>query len=120
MYNVSMNNTYKLLSKDEFNAVNLALEAIVLELQATIPTSQLEILRSTAPEDLPAYHHTFGRWVRNSFGLWSTSSVSGDIYAKAQLRLTPEERNALQFDDHPCHADNFSGAVTRRLWEKLQ
>jgi hypothetical protein len=120
VYNGSMNNMYCLLSTDEFNAVNLQLETIVLDLLLTIPTSQLEILRATSSNELIVYHSTFGRWVRNNFDLWSAGSVTGEIYAKAQLRLTKEDRDALSVDNHPCHADNFSGAIIRRLWEKLQ
>ncbi len=54
---------------------------------------------------------SFGRMIRNSYGLWSDQNP--------HVILNPDA-NAQGIVDHPLHPDNFSGAVMDRFIEAFQ
>lgn len=83
----------------------------------------------TAEQFVTEFHHTLGRWVRNTYGLWTPEAADllDDIWQN-----TSQERQAV-FLNHwrlygegnlhmgrSMHPDDASDTITRRVWAELK
>lgn len=66
----------------------------------------LRLFLETPKDKLLKYHHTFGRTIRNEFGLWQTN-------------WNPEiDENGC--DCSPFHPDQISFSIIEDVWNRLQ
>lgn len=61
-------------------------------------------IKKTAEADLIMYHHGFGRWIRNTYGLWDPKNPYVDF-------------NDPMGDNHP---DQMSQRIIETVWKRLQ
>lgn len=60
----------------------LSVEEIAGHQLARISSEDLKFFRETEKKDLIGMHHSYGRWIRNSYGLWHPNNpfvVKGDL-----------------------------------------
>jgi len=82
----------------EFRA-NTIDEAVQI-LFAESSEEELKLLTSTPEEDLILYHHSYGNYIRNSFGLWSGNTA-------LLISVCGEQ----------CHPDDASMKIIETLWQ---
>jgi hypothetical protein len=64
-----------------------------------LPEDQKKLLMATNEDDLIMFHHTFGQWLRNNYGLWA-----------------PDNPHVVHTDGHH---DNFPDQISQRIIERL-
>lgn len=69
----------------------------------TMPKEDAPVIMKTPRKELSKYHHSWGKRIRNAFGLWKgnpwlTKSVCGE----------------------ECHPDEVSMKIIEAVWDKLQ
>lgn len=58
-------------------------------------------LMRTKVTDLPEWHHSLGRWIRNTWGLWQDSELKKDMEARGFT-----------------HADDMSQTIIEYCWSQ--
>jgi len=91
---------FERIKPDEFLSVNEIVQEILDN------TSQKELLeiRDMNKNDLILLHHNFGRWIRNSYGLWLEQNPLIQVNA---------EPDSLQ------HPDNLSFDIIEKVYARL-
>lgn len=71
-----------------------------------------QAFRKVGEDDLIHLHHTFGQHIRFEYRLWDDDNP----YTK--LNYVPEMVSGV--DINPKHPDNFSQAIIRAIWKRMQ
>lgn len=64
-------------------------------------------VKATPQDDLIKYHHSWGMWIRNEFGMWKGNHTL--VRSCASMRQNEE-----------LHPDSASGIIIEEVWKKLQ
>ncbi len=78
------------------------LDAALTELEHMLPASFKESIRCGTEDNIVWYHHGFGTWIRNNWGLWSGGKLS---------------RYFRSFGVN--HPDDMSGLILTLFWRRL-
>ncbi len=79
--------------------IDECMEALKIELT---PEQQVTLMRSSK-QDLIAYHHGLGQWIRNNWGLWKKGSS------------LLEHMKSLGF----LHPDDMSMSIIKEFWARM-
>lgn len=85
---------------NKLNKIPLTIEEAIEILYAAINQEELEEIKKSTPEK---YHHTVGRYLRNSWSFWEDSPLRRDFIKRFKLF---------------GHGDDLSGAVLKGLYAK--
>ncbi len=81
----------------------------------TIDASSVQVLQGCTEDGLYGLHHTWGRAIRNEFGLWDPTHPLTRHWAAC-----PDERDVRNGTDHSAdHPDAVSMAIMRAVWKKI-
>jgi hypothetical protein len=78
------------------------LEDAFLELEKMLSPALLNEIRLKSEKDMIEYHHGFGTWLRNNWGLWAGSRLAQYF---RQLGIS--------------HPDDMSGVILTSFWRHL-
>lgn len=78
-------------------------EATVSDLISSLPDADKATVRETKKEDLIRFHHGWGTWIRNHYGLWRGND---ELIESACGRR--------------CHPDEASMVIIEAVWTALQ
>ena len=84
----------------------LTFDEIVEDLPIRISEEDSKFFSEMKGDDHISLHHTFGRWIRNSYGLWESTNPFTDI----------SENVAMDSDEHP---DNYSGLIIEAFHKSI-
>ena len=76
------------------------LKDIIADILKDMPEKDKVTLASTPEEDLIAYHHSWGRNIRNRYNLWQNPEALEDI--------------------GEAHPDDASSVIIQAVWQRLQ
>ena len=79
-------------------------QEIIDDLMENLSEDDADVLRNTKKDDLIMFHHSFGRYIRNEYGLWDHP-------------WEPELVDGI--DVSPNHPDAISKAIIEQLHERL-
>jgi hypothetical protein len=86
------------------------IEAIAKHIISQLSENDRVNLKTIPKDQLILFHHSFGRNIRNHYGLWNPKHP-----------ITREWINDGDgWDRHPCHPDATSHKVMIRAWEMIQ
>lgn len=75
---------------------------------------QLHIAKNSL-DDARSMHHSFGRWIRNTYSLWHDNELTKQWRTDSSTRKIV---NGVDYsDDHP---DKVSDLVIQTVWKKLR
>lgn len=81
------------------------IDEIVNELEKSLDKDETESLKSCPESELIMYHHSAGRYIRNTYKLWTYEW----------------EPQLIEGVDHsPNHPDAVSMKIIKMLWDRLQ
>ena len=77
------------------------LKSAIIQLKKELSKEDLQWIKKMKKDRLITLHHSLGRWIRNSFGLWGKNE--------------PLKKSCGEF-----HPDSVSFVIIEKLWEDLQ
>lgn len=89
----------------------LTFNEIVDDIVSHLTDNERAILRETYRSELPIFHHSTGRHIRNYYDLWK------DGNPLTTLNYVPEIRNGVDWSER--HPDAVSTKIIEAVWERV-
>lgn len=94
-------------------------DGIVTHIISILTDSDKAKAKEFPRNELISLHHTFGRSIRNEYGLWDANHPLTKSWH--ELRSAGSEEQIVDgIDFHPNHPDSVSQRIIERVWELLQ
>jgi uncharacterized protein DUF6794 len=93
-------------------------EEIVKDCVARLEVEDVEMLLTIPESEMGKYHHSYGMYVRNHYGLWHSDNPLTKVWFDAcDNKDVTYILNGV--DCHPNHPDNLSGEILKMIWREV-
>jgi hypothetical protein len=93
----------------------MTIDEIAADIAGKLRLPDRQKLKRCSLEEARGYHHGFGTWIRNEYGLWDTSPLT------VRWREDPSCRKVVNgVDESPDHPDQVSDLIIQRVWRIVQ
>lgn len=94
----------------------MSFDEIVEHLYSNLDSRDLIEIQGRTESDMRALHHSFGRWIRNTYGLWDSTHP-----LTTQWHTDASSHNIIEGVDHSDdHPDAVSNDILAALWRKCK
>jgi hypothetical protein len=101
------------------NGMWLTFDEIVSDLEVRISLADKRALAQESESNLSMMHHSFGTWIRNSYGLWAGNPLCDDWVNDPSTHVI-QNVNGTDIDCSPHHPDQVSMDIIKELWTRVQ
>lgn len=102
------------------NGMWMTFDEILNDLETRISLADKKLLAAEQKDDLIKYHHGFGTWIRNSYGLWSGNPLTEQWRTNPASHKMVRDSSGVDVDESDDHPDAVSMRLIEELHDRVQ